>query len=291
MTNDNNAYFSEDRSAEIVIGRMEECPDERLREVMSSIIRHLHAVVKEVEPTEQEWMSAIQFLTEVGHNCTDWRQEYILLSDTLGVSMLVDAINNRKPSAATESTVLGPFHIPNAPRRALGETICLDGKGEPLVVTGKVTDVNGAPIAGAMLDVWQANVDGFYDVQQRGIQPDMNLRGVFETDAEGGYWFKSAKPTYYPVPDDGPVGRLLRATGRHAYRPAHIHFIVSAEGYRPVTTHLFVPDDPYLESDAVFGVKASLIGDFTHRDDSTQAAALGVGNPYWTLQANFSLTQ
>ncbi|MGI9408986.1 MAG: intradiol ring-cleavage dioxygenase [Hyphomicrobiaceae bacterium] len=291
MTKKDSVYFSEERSADIVNARMQDCPDERMREVMSSVVRHLHEVVKEVEPTEEEWMHAIRFLTEVGHTCTDWRQEYILLSDTLGVSMLVDAINNRKPSAATESTVLGPFHIANAPRIAHGETICLDGKGDPLVIAGKVTNVDGEPIAGATLDVWQANDDGFYDVQQKGIQPEMNLRGMIETDAEGGYWFKSAKPTYYPVPDDGPVGRLLKAMGRHAYRPAHIHFIVAARGYRSVTTHLFVPDDPYLESDAVFGVKSSLVGKFARHDRADEAERLGVANPYWNLEADFTLAR
>ena len=162
--------------------------------------------------------------------CTDWRQEFILLSDTLGVSMLVETINNRKPSGATETTVLGPFYISDAPRYPNGANICLDGKGEPLVVRGRVTDIDGKPIKGALLDVWQANEEGFYDVQQKGIQPDMNLRGVFETDADGRYWFRSVKPQFYPIPDDGTVGKMLKAMGRHPFRPAHIHFIVGAHG-------------------------------------------------------------
>ena len=229
---------------------------------MTSLINHLHAFIKDVEPTNEEWMAGIKFLTDTGHMCTDWRQEFILLSDTLGVSMLVETINNRKPSGATETTVLGPFHIAGAPHLPNGANICLDGKGEPMLVKGRVTDLQGKPIAGALLDVWQANEDGFYDVQQKGIQPDMNLRGIFTTDADGTYSFRSAKPKYYPIPDDGPVGKMLSALGRHSFRPAHVHFIVGAEGFHPITTHYFVPGDPYLESDAVFGVKESLIVEF-----------------------------
>jgi protocatechuate 3,4-dioxygenase beta subunit len=265
---DETVYFSEEDSERAVISRMDRSKvDPRLYEVMSAAIRHLHAFVKEVEPTNEEWMQAIQFLTKTGQMCTDWRQEYILLSDTLGVSMLVETINNRKPSGATETTVLGPFHVPGAPRLENGANICLDGKGEPLIVRGRVTDTQGNPIAGALLDVWQANDEGFYDVQQKGVQPDMNLRGIFETDANGRYWFHTAKPRFYPIPDDGTVGALIRAMGRHPFRPAHIHFIVGAEGYQPITTHVFDPDDPYLATDAVFGVKESLIVDFHRAGD------------------------
>ena len=287
----NLSFFTEANSAETVIARMEGCENDRLKEVMSSIIHHLHAVVKEVEPTEEEWMAAIQFLTETGHMCTDWRQEFILLSDTLGVSMLVDAINNRKPSGATESTVLGPFHVENAPRLPNGANICLDGKGAPMVVRGRVVDDSGVPIGGALLDVWQTNEDGFYDVQQKGVQPDMNLRGIFETDGDGRYWFQSVKPRWYPIPDDGPVGKMLRATGRHPNRPAHIHFIVAADGHQPVTTHIFTPDDPYLRSDAVFGVKESLVGSFVEVDDAAEAERLGVPNPFWVCEQDWILTK
>ena len=213
--------------------------------------------------------------------CTDWRQEFILLSDTLGVSMLVETINNRKPTGATETTVLGPFHVSDAPRYPNGANICLDGKGEPLLVRGRVTGLEGRPIAGALLDVWQANDEGFYDVQQKGMQPDMNLRGVFTTDAEGRYFFKSAKPRFYPIPDDGPVGKMLKALGRHPFRPAHIHFIVGAEGHKPITTHVFDPDDPYLSSDAVFGVKESLIVDFRKVGDPAEIERNGFGGAYW----------
>jgi catechol 1,2-dioxygenase len=284
-------YFTEADSADVVIARMNEAHDQRFKTVMAAAVRHLHAFVKEVEPTNAEWMESLLFLTRTGQICNDWRQEYILLSDVLGVSMLVDAINNRKPSGATETTVLGPFHVSDAPRYASGANICLDGKGQPLVVSGRVTDVDGAPIAGALLDVWQANEDGYYDVQQKGIQPDMNLRGVFETDSDGRYWFRSVRPRYYPIPDDGPVGQLLALMGRHPFRPAHIHFIVGRDGFQPITTHFFTPDCPYLNSDAVFGVKESLIGDFVSVDDPERAADLGFTSPFWTVTCDFVLAR
>ena len=274
-------YFDVQHSVELVNARMGPDVEPRLREVMAVLVKHLHAAVKEIEPTHQEWLAAIGFLTKVGQMCTDWRQEFILLSDTLGVSMLVDAINHRRPSGATENTILGPFYVADAPRYPLGATICLDGKGEPMVVRGRVVDTGGSPIAGAQLDVWQANEDGFYDVQQAGIQPAFNLRGVFESDASGGYWFRSVKPRFYPVPDDGPVGELLHALGRHPNRAAHIHFIVTAPGYDPVITHIFTPDCPYLKEDTVFGVKASLIGDFRKVAYPQTAKRLGMRSPFW----------
>ena len=288
---DKPIYFTEAGSEEAVISRMGKGTDERLREVMSALVRHLHALVKEVEPTNEEWMAAIQFLTKTGQMCSDWRQEYILLSDVLGVSMLVDAINNRKPSGATETTVLGPFHVSNAPRYENGTNICLDGKGEPLLVSGRVTDTDGNPVAGALLDVWQANDEGFYDVQQPNEQPSMNLRGIFKTDDEGRYWFRSVKPRFYAIPDDGPVGQMLAALGRHPYRPAHIHFIVGADGFEPITTHIFTPDCPYLATDAVFGVKKELIANFRQVSDSDRAKALGFTNPFHEVICDFVLAR
>ena len=285
-------YFSEEKSEEAVISRTDpDRVDPRLYEIMTSLVKHMHAFIKDVEPTLDEWMAGIQFLTRTGQMCTDWRQEFILLSDTLGVSMLVETINNRKPSGATETTVLGPFHIADAPRLQNGANISLDGKGEPMVVSGRVTDTDGEPIAGATLDVWQANEDGFYDVQQKGIQPDMNLRGIFTTDADGRYWFRSAKPKFYPIPDDGTVGKMLQALGRHAYRPAHVHFIVAAAGYAPITTHYFVPGDPYLESDAVFGVKESLIVEFIRNDAKSEMRKYGFEQPFWQAECNFVLAK
>lgn len=289
---DQTIYFSEEKSEEAVIARMDSAGvDPRLHQVMASLVKHLHSFIKDVEPTNEEWMQGIKFLTETGQMCNDWRQEFILLSDTLGVSMLVETVNNRKPSGATEATVLGPFYVEGAPHLEHGANISLDGKGEPMVVRGRVTDIEGRPIAGALLDVWQANEDGFYDVQQKGVQPDMNLRGVFATNGDGRYWFRSAKPNDYPVPDDGPVGKLLKALKRHPYRPAHVHFIVSAKGYAPITTHIFTPDSPYLDSDAVFGVKESLIGDFVRNENASDASRYGFNQPFWEVKCDFVLSR
>jgi len=281
--------FSEERSAEVVAESFAGTPDDRLREVMTSLVKHLHAFVKDVELTEAEWAIAIDFLTRTGQKCDPSRQEFILLSDVLGVSMLVETINHRTGGAATESTVLGPFHMVESPPRELGDEIALDDKGTPCLVSGQVTGPDGEAVADAVIDVWQANEDGFYDVQQPGIQPPGNLRGLFRADADGRFWFRSVVPRYYPIPDDGPVGQLLHATGRHPYRPAHLHFIVQAPGFRPVTTHVFVADSLYLDSDAVFGVKESLIRDVPEVDDPARAAEIGLGNPFRTLTFDLRL--
>jgi hydroxyquinol 1,2-dioxygenase len=280
-----SGYFTEENSAEVVTGRIADTTDPRFKEIMTILIHHLHAAVKEIEPTQEEWFQAVQFLTETGHMCDDWRQEFILLSDVLGVSMLVDAINNRKPSGASESTVLGPFHVANAPELALGSNICLDQKGEPMLVKGRVLDTDGAPIANAKVDVWQANDEGFYDVQQKGHQPDFNLRGVFRTDDQGRYWFNAVRPKFYPIPDDGPVGKMLARMGRHPFRPAHLHYIIEADGFETLTTHTFDPDDPYIHSDAVFGVKESLIAQYkdTTPDSSYQKQ--------WEVEFDFVLAR
>jgi protocatechuate 3,4-dioxygenase beta subunit len=219
----------------------------------------------------------------------DVRQEFILLSDVLGISMLVETINHRTGGTSTESTVLGPFHMVESPPRQLGENIALDGKGTPCLVSGRVSGPDGEPLAGASVDVWQTNEDGFYDVQQPGIQPAGNLRGLFTADDEGRFWFRSVVPRFYPIPDDGPVGQLLAATGRHPNRPAHLHFIVAAPGYRPVTTHVFVADSPYLDSDAVFGVKESLVRDVPEVDDPARAGESGLANPFRTLTFDLTL--
>jgi catechol 1,2-dioxygenase len=273
----------------VVNARMGADVDPRLREVMSVLVKHLHAAIKEIEPTHEEWLQGIKFLTDVGKMCSDWRQEFILLSDTLGVSMLVDAINHRRPNGATENTILGPFYVPEAPRYEHGANICLDGKGEPMVVRGRVLDTEGEPIAGALIDVWQTNDDGFYDVQQKDVQPDWNLRGVFTTSETGAYWYRSVKPRYYPIPDDGPVGKMLAALGRHPNRAAHVHYIVSAPGYDPVITHIFAPDCRYLAEDAVFGVKDSLIAEFKKVTDREMARELDLEAPFWSVEWDFVL--
>ncbi len=281
--------FSEDESAQVVAASFADAPDPRLRELMTSLVRHLHAFVKDVELTEDDWGAAIDFLTRTGQKCDDVRQEFVLLSDVLGLSMLVETINHRTGGTSTESTVLGPFHMVDSPPRELGATIALDGKGEPCLVTGRVTGPAGEPLTGALVDVWQANADGFYDVQQPEVQPERNLRGLFTTDGDGRFWFRTIVPRHYPIPDDGPVGTLLAATARHPNRPAHIHFIATAPGCRPVTTHLFVDDSPYLDSDAVFGVKESLVRSFPLVDDAARAAEVGLPNPFRTVHFDISL--
>ena len=229
----------------------------RYQQIMQSLVRHLHAFVSEVELTEAEWWEGIRFLTETGHTCDGAvRQEFILLSDTLGVSMLVDAINHRFSANATDTTVFGPFYIEGMPEREYGENMALTD-GVPALVRGQVLDSTGQPLAGAVLDVWQTAENGMYSGQDT-AQPHGNLRGRYRTDAEGRFAIRTIVPVCYPIPTDGPVGRMLRAANRHAWRPAHLHFMIDAPGQRRLVTHLFNSVDPYLDSDAVFGVKQSL---------------------------------
>ncbi|WP_066552931.1 intradiol ring-cleavage dioxygenase [Croceicoccus bisphenolivorans] len=285
------AFFDAEHSADVVNARMGTDISPRFREVMTIMVNHLHAAVKEAKLTTEEWMAGIEFLTKTGHMCTDWRQEFILLSDVLGVSMLVDALNHDRPEGSTENTVLGPFYVSGVPHYANGANICLDGKGEPLLVRGKVTDNDGNPVAGASIDVWATNDDGFYDVQQQGIQPEHNLRGVFTTGADGEYWFRTSKPRYYPIPDDGTVGKLLAALGRHPNRAAHLHFIVTAPGFDTVVTHIFTPDCRYLAEDTVFGVKHSLIADFQQITDPAEAEKAQLPSPFWQVEWDFVLAR
>ena len=281
---------TEDDITNEVLRRFEATPDARLRQVMQSLVRHLHAFVKDVELTEAEWFAAIQFLTDTGHLCDDKRQEFILLSDTLGVSMVVDLINHRKPEGATESTVFGPFHRDGAPELPAGGNIApRDPAGMPAVITGRVLDLNGQPIAGARLDVWQADSSGRYD-SQYADSSELHMRGRFRTGADGRYVVRTVRPVYYAIPTDGPVGRMLRATNRHPWRPAHVHFVVSADGYEPVTTHLFDDVDPYLDSDTVFAVKDSLICTFLQHDTRDETAErLGIAPPFCTAHFDFVL--
>lgn len=263
-------FFSEDSSADVVNARMAESVNPRLRQVMACLVEHLHAFAKEVELTMDEWELAIRFLTETGQICSAERQEFILLSDTLGFSMLVDAINNRRPPGATENTVFGPFYVAGAPIREMGDTISLDGKGESCTFEGRVLDLDGRPIAGACVDVWSDNAEGFYDVQQPGIQPKWNNRGRFITGPDGRYRYVGIKPVSYPIPYDGPVGKLLQQLGRHPYRPAHMHFMVTAPGHETIITHTFVGDDAYIGDDAVFGVKGTLVAPFEPAEGETR---------------------
>jgi hydroxyquinol 1,2-dioxygenase len=235
-------------------------PDLRLRALLVGLTEHLHALVRDVRPTLAEWEAAIRFLTAVGHASTETRQEFILLSDVLGVSSLVAALNEQP--GGTEGTVLGPFHVVASPARELGDSIDLIGGKHPAEVRGSVVGTDGRPLPRATVDVWQCSEEGFYDVQQPDAQPPGNGRGLFRADAGGNFWFRTVVPSHYPIPTDGPVGDLLTATDRHPYRPAHIHLIVAAPGYATLTTHVFIAGSPYLDSDAVFAVKEGLVADF-----------------------------
>jgi protocatechuate 3,4-dioxygenase beta subunit len=256
---------------------------------MLALVRHLHGFAKEVNLTEREWFDAVQFLSETGRMCDDKRQEFILLSDTLGVSMVVDLINHRKPEGATESTVFGPFHRDGASEMAAGDNIAPRDRGTPMLVSGRVLDLGGRPIVGAKLDVWQADSSGLYD-SQYADGAELHMRGVFHTDEEGRYLVRTGRPVHYAIPNDGPVGRMLRATGRHPWRPAHVHFVVSADGYEAVTTHIFDDSDPYLESDTVFAVKDSLIRHFVrHEDADDRVRQLAIDPPFYTVDFDFVL--
>ncbi|MGI3223779.1 intradiol ring-cleavage dioxygenase [Streptomyces sp. GTA36] len=281
---------SETAVTEEAVGSLGGATDPRLRELLTGLIRHLHDFARETRLTQEEWERAIGFLTATGQTCTDTRQEFILLSDVLGLSMLVETLNADRGPGATESTVLGPFHMTESPVRELGADINLVGSGEPCVVSGRVLSQDGTPLPGAVLDVWQADTDGFYDVQQPDLQPPGNGRGLFTADAAGRFWFRTCVPSPYPIPTDGPVGDLLRATGRHPYRPAHIHFIATAEGHAPVTTHIFVAGSDYLDSDAVFAVKSSLVEDFAETDDPSLAREFGIPNPFRHARFDLVLT-
>ena len=252
----------------------------RLRQIFSSLTEHLHDFVRDVAPTNEEWGAAIDYLTATGQMCDETRQEFILLSDVLGVSMLVETLNDAAMPDATDATVLGPFHVVASPVRRPGEDVSPASDGPRCLVTGHVRDPAGRPVARAQVDVWQADRHGFYDVQQPGRQPLGNGRGLFSTDEDGRFSFVSVVPSFYPIPTDGPVGVLLNAAGRHPNRPAHIHFIVTADGFEELTTHIFVAGSPYLDSDAVFAVKQSLVTTFTPDFDSDTATELGLPAPF-----------
>ena len=244
---------------ERVLAAYQGTPDPRLRELLTALISHLHAFAVQTRLTQQEWLAGLEFLTATGRKCDDRRQEFILLSDVLGLSSLVDLVN--AADGATESTVLGPFYVPGAPERRMGEQLGRPEDGSPALVRGQVTDLAGRPLDGATLDIWQASSNGLYDTQDP-RQPPFNLRGIFRTGPDGRFEFRTVRPASYPVPADGPVGDLLRGSARHGWRAAHVHAIVSAPGYRQVTTHIFDAQNPYLDSDTVFGVKDSLIRQF-----------------------------
>ena len=268
-------------------------PDPRLRQILTGLVKHIHAFAREVDLTPEEWMAGLEFLKATGQKCTEQRHEFILLSDTLGLSMMVVALDQARASgnakgatAATEATVQGPFYWPGAPDLALGSDIGAGVPGEPALYLGRVTDLNGQPLAGALLDVWSGDGDGKYDVQLS-EEPEMRARGRFRADSEGRYWFWSIRPTYYPIPDDGPVGVMMRAAGRNICRPGHLHMQVSAPGHVMLTTHLFVGGSPYIDDDAVFGKRDSLVVDFEKHPPGKAVDGREMSRPYHS--ANFDV--
>lgn len=280
----------EDSITQIVLARHAQAQDPRLKQIMTSIVQHLHAFARDVELTEAEWFEGIRFLTDVGHITDDKRQEFILLSDTLGLSMLVTALNNRKPQGCTESTVFGPFFVENAPEYENGDDVANGAKGEPCFVSGKVTGLDGEPVPHARIEVWQADADGFYDVQYEGLEGSKG-RGTLHSREDGSFQFRSITAESYPIPHDGPVGRMLKALGRHPWRPAHLHFMIEAPGYECLITHVFRDGDKYLDSDAVFGVRSSLIADWQRHDPGVAPDGTQIDTPFSTLEFTFVLNR
>jgi catechol 1,2-dioxygenase len=267
---------SSDQLLKDAVGSFSGAPDRRLGEVMQAIARHLHELVLEVGPSRDEWRQAVDFLTAVGQACTGTRQEFILFSDVLGVSSQVEASSVDPAAGATENTVLGPFYVPGSPLREYGDSILEDADGgQPLLVRGRVVDLAGRPLEDAMVDVWQNASNRLYAVQDPNQHPH-NLRGRFRTRSDGSFEFRTVRPVPYPIPDDGPVGKLLKAAGRHPWRAAHVHLLVSAPGHRTLTTHLFDADSDYLDSDAVFGVRDSLVVPFSATDSGGLVARFDV---------------
>jgi len=282
--------FDENNITAAVIDRYKNTPDPRLKKIMTSLVQHLHDFVRDVEPTEAEWAQAIDYLTRTGKLCTDKRQEFILLSDTLGVSMLVDAINHRFAAGTTETTVKGPFYVQNPPEAGFGADISGAAKGVPLYIDGTILSEDGKPVANAIVDVWHSDAEGFYDVQL----PDLDeptLRARFHTDAQGRFRFWTIMPRYYPIPYDGTVGDMLKATERHPYRPAHVHFMIFADGHETLVTHLFVSGDQYLDTDAVFAVKNSLIRDFIEEAPGIAPDGKKIDTPWRKLHNDFVLSK
>jgi len=249
-----------------VLERIGKMPEARLKTIVTSLVHHLHDFAREVQLTEQELMLAIEFLTQTGQKCDDKRQEFILLSDVLGLSMLTVAMNNQKPAGCTEATVFGPFFVEGAPKVALGGDVAQGAPGQPCFVSGRVVGSRGQPVAHALIEVWQADEEGFYDVQRPELRAPQ-ARASMQADGDGRFHFKTIVAEAYPIPTDGPVGALLRAMGRHPWRPAHLHFMIKAPGFETLITHVFRNGDQYLESDAVFGVRESLIADWVKQPD------------------------
>lgn len=287
-TTNGSRDLADERLTEEVLEHFENSRSPRFQEIMQSLVKHLHAFVSEVELTEEEWSRGIDFLTRTGHITDDNRQEFILLSDVLGISMLVVGIDNRKPAEATEPTVFGPFFVEGSPRFKNGDDIANGAPGEPCFMQGRVLSVAGEPIADARIEVWQADDEGFYDVQYDDLGQARG-RGHLYSDDEGRYYFWSVRPEAYPIPDDGPVGELLDAANRSPMRPAHVHFMVEAPGYETLVTHVFDEDDQHLDSDAVFGVKSSLVTRFERHESGIAPGGKKMDAPFYTMSYDIVL--
>ena len=282
--------FSETELTAAVIRSFDDTPDPRAKFLLQELVKSLHDYVRRTDLTFEEWEVAIDFLTRTGQKCTPIRQEFILLSDVMGVSMLVDAVNHREREGATETTVLGPFYVGEHKVTAHGTDISANLAGERMFVQSRVTDLAGKPLAGVPVDVWHADDDGFYDSQKASYATQgPSSRARFITDADGRFFFRTILPCSYPIPTDGPAGTLLNATERHPYRPAHIHFIVTAPGHRALTTHIFVAGSPYIESDAVFAVKPSLLREFVRRSADDPARPAGVQGDWYSVENDIVL--
>jgi hydroxyquinol 1,2-dioxygenase len=255
-----------------VLERFSTTPDPRLKEILFSLVKHLHDFAREVKLTEEEWLNGINYLTATGHMCDEKRQEFILLSDCLGLSMLTVAMNNDKPQGCTEPTVFGPFFLEEAPEFNLGDDVANGAIGQPCLVKGTIKSLDGTPIPNALINVWQADADGNYDVQYSHLAHPQ-ARGILHSDAQGNYYFKTILAEAYPIPSDGPVGQMLRATKNHPWRPAHLHFMIEAPGYERLITHVFRDHDQYLDSDVVFGVRSTLIAEWTQQADGSYLLA------------------
>ena len=280
-------YVTEQNLTDIVLKRWQDIPDPRLREVMQSLIKHLHAFVREIEPTGAEWFKAIDWITRTGKMCDDKRQEVILFSDVMGVSMLVDAINNRLATGATPTTVEGPFHVANPPELENGGNMAKGAPGIPTFVTGTVRSLDGKPVAGAVLDLWQTDGEGLYESQKGTTEPWM--RGLYHTQADGSYVVRTVAPIAYTIPMDGTVGELMEKTRISHMRPAHIHFAVSAPGYHNVVTHLFQKGDKYIDTDVVYGVKEPLIVEFTKKSGGKTPTGEVLNEPFYEVRYDFVL--
>jgi hydroxyquinol 1,2-dioxygenase len=279
----------EQRLTEQVTRSFDGAASPRTRELLQSLVAHLHAYARDVRLTEGEWLAAIDFLTRTGQITDDKRQEFILLSDVLGLSMLTIGINAPADPDATEPTVFGPFFVSDAPEVRYGEDIAAGASGEPCWVQGQVTDTQGNPLGGAHLEVWEADEDGFYDVQYTDARTAG--RAQMTADAQGRYGFWSVKPAAYPIPSDGPVGQLLAAANRSPMRPAHIHFMVSAPGHQRLVTHVFAAGGPHLDDDAVFGVKDSLIEEFSEQPPGQGPAGRTLPGRWWKLTFDIRLSK